>query len=95
MGAKQHAAEQQNKLQFRKKVAWAVKDKKGFGRLVADVGAFVQKLYAILHIEGGSENIEAINMKLQDLVSFVEGMYSPNTNVELKLTMDSGCPSTN
>ncbi|KAL0635155.1 hypothetical protein Q9L58_005880 [Maublancomyces gigas] len=64
VGAKQHAAEQQKKLQFRKKVAWAVKDKKGFGRLVADVGAFVQK--------GGSENIEAINMKLQDLISFVE-----------------------
>lgn len=87
-------ATQPKKLGLRKKVEWAVKDKKGFGLFVADVGAFVEKLYAILDIDGGSEEIKVINVKLQDLMSFVEGMCPRANTTVLLLTTDSQCPST-
>lgn len=59
-----------------KKVIWAVKDKKGFGILVADVGAFVQKLHAMVDIQdgAGAEEVGEIHEKLQDLIEFVKGM---------------------
>lgn len=81
-GVVQPAAEQK-KVHSVKKVAWTVKDKKRFGVLVGDVGAFVQRMYTIVDKEGVTQDIEAVTLKLKDLMAFVNGMYSSSANGEL------------
>lgn len=64
----------QKKKSIVNKMVWAVKDKKGFGLLVAEVGAFVQKLYTILDLVEGDNQVGEVDEKLNDLIEVVTGM---------------------
>ena len=68
----------QNETLFKRKASWAIRDKKKFSRLVADLGAFIEQLYSLVMPERTTNN-SASTAELRDMLDVLKSSIDGNS----------------